>query len=403
MIHYFNPGHETAVLNASKHYQPAAGIAKMQEDLAFLPAWYADFDDFVFVKNSLPDNFLSSIQALKQPASAICEQSLFEQSDKLFNQEISLWGISPQSIHFFEKIDWQYHLSLKIPAWKEEFRFLGSRFAAKEIISELVETVPEIEKAILPEFYSDLPEIEKVCLSALKAGFPDRLLLKSPYSSSGRGLVWLPPGKPTQSEKQIISGMLKKQSQVSIEMALDKQLDFSMHFEILSEGITQFTGYSVFQTNAKGVYENSLTDSRENLENRIAVYTGKDLLMQVRKQLTELLNKTYSPYYIGNIGVDMLVYKSGNQFRLHPCVEINMRKSMGYLSIRLYENFIHPGSQGKFFVEYFRNPQILLEKHLALQKQYPLQIESNRICSGYLNLCPVNEQTNYQVKLITKN
>jgi hypothetical protein len=396
MIHYFNPGHETAVLNASKHYQPAARIAKMQEDLAFLPAWYADSDDFVFIKNLLPDNFLPSIQSLKQPASAICEQTLSKQNDKLFNQEISLWGISPQSIHFFEKIDRQYNLSLKIPAWKEEFRFLGSRFATKEIISELIESVPEIEKAIVPKFYSDLPGIEKVCLSALNDGFPDKLLLKSPYSSSGRGLVWLPPGKPAQSEKQIISGMLKKQSQVSIEIALNKRLDFSMHFEILSEGITQFAGYSVFQTNAKGVYENSLTDSRENLENMIAVYIGKHLLMQVRNQLTELLNKTYSPYYIGNIGVDMLVYESENQFRLHPCVEINMRKSMGYLAIRLYENFIHSDAQGKFFVEYFRNPQVLFEKHLTLQKQYPLQIENNRIYSGYLNLCPINERTNYQ-------
>jgi len=49
MVHYFNPGHETAVLNASKYYQPSRMIAKMQEDLALLPVWYAELEDYVFV------------------------------------------------------------------------------------------------------------------------------------------------------------------------------------------------------------------------------------------------------------------------------------------------------------------------------------------------------------------
>ena len=60
MIHLFNPGHETAVLNASKHYQPATPIVKMQTDLAFLPAWYASDGDFVFMETVLTDDFILS-------------------------------------------------------------------------------------------------------------------------------------------------------------------------------------------------------------------------------------------------------------------------------------------------------------------------------------------------------
>ena len=57
-LHYFNPGHETAVLNASRHYQQPTHVAKMQNDMAFLPAWYASAGDYVFMENQLPDDFI---------------------------------------------------------------------------------------------------------------------------------------------------------------------------------------------------------------------------------------------------------------------------------------------------------------------------------------------------------
>jgi hypothetical protein len=379
MIHYFNPGHETAVLNASKHYQPSKQIVKMQEDLALLPKWYAEPADYIFTGQKV-------------------------EAEKLKYGSVGFWGVSPQGIHYFETLNRQYDLQLQIPRWKEEYRFLGSRFAAQKALVALMEAIPDIDKSILPQFYSDPEEIENVVTTG-----PDvperketrsRWLLKSPYSSSGRGLLWLNLGKPTQSERQIIDGMLKKQSQISLEKALDKRLDFSMHFEITQGKKICFTGYSIFQTNAKGAYENSLLANQKTMEKQITNLIDKYLLQEVQKTLTGILQEMYAPYYIGNLGVDMLVYASENQFRLHPCIEINMRKSMGYLAIRLFENHINPSSQGQFFVEYHKSPQMLNEKHTVFQKQYPLRIENNRIYSGYLNLCPVTETTNYSAYIL---
>ncbi|MDR1632844.1 MAG: hypothetical protein LBR97_08225 [Dysgonamonadaceae bacterium] len=369
MIHYFNPGHETAVLNASKYYQPPRRVAKMQEDLALLPAWYASPGDYVFTGQNFPNETLK-------------------------NNSVELWGISPQSIHYFETLNKLYGLQLQIPEWKEEYRFLGSRLAAQKTLAALMDAIPEIDKTILPQFYSNLDDVEKIVNPTLP------YLIKSPYSSSGRGLLWLPSGKLAQSEKQIISGMLKKQSQVSVEKALDKRLDFSMHFEISREKETHFIGYSIFRTNAKGAYESSLLANREILEKQITDLINKDLLRKTEKILTGILQEMYAPHYTGNLGVDMLAYACGKQFRLHPCVEINMRKSMGYLAIRLFENHISPNSQGHFFVEYHKSSPMLNEKHAALQKQYPLQMENDRIYSGYLNLCPITKKTNYSAYII---
>jgi hypothetical protein len=401
MIHYFNPGHETAVLNDSKFYCPPASVQKMQEDLAFLPAWYAAPDDYILFADGSSDSNLNlylcscqyfcashcDLQSLRRP----CHYGLTS------NQEIAFWGISPQSVYYFEKLNEKYGLQLKIPGWNKRYRFGGSRFASRKILAHLIDTVPRIEKIILPQFFSDMENLENYHIQS-----EEKQLVKSPFSSSGRGLVWLPPGELAQSERQIIGGMLKRQSFVSIEKALDKRLDFSMHFENTPEGETKFIGYSIFKTNSKGAYKRSILANQNTLERRITTFFGrkKELLLEVQNALIDILEKRYLPHYKGNIGIDMMVYRSNDQFRLHPCVEINMRKSMGYLAIRLFENHLHPEAQGKFTIEYYANPKITCQKHAELQEQYPLVFENGLIRSGYRNLCPVTETSNYHAYII---
>ena len=394
MIHYFNPGHETAVLHASKHYHPPVHVAKMQADLAFLPAWYASDGDFVCMEANLPDDFIP----LNNTVKPIIPDDFITNPNQFISSEISLWGISPASVHFFERINAERKLSLQIPEWKEDFRFLGSRWASQKILSHLMNVIPGIEKQILPRFFSDINEIEKQIIESR-----EKQLAKSPYSSSGRGLLWFPSGKLRQSEKQILKGMLKKQSAVSLEKALDKRLDFSMHFETKANGETAFAGYSVFQTTARGAYEKSRLAGQPILEKQITDFIGNDSLFQTQIALTEIIREMYAPYYTGNIGVDMLAYQSEGRYKLHPCVEINMRKSMGYLAICLFEKYLHPDSQGEFFTEYNPNPQITVQKHKAQQKQYPLITDKrNLIRSGYLNLCPVTETTNFHAYILVE-
>jgi len=397
-LHYFNPGHETAVLNASKHYNQPAQIAKMQIDMAFLPAWYASTGDYVFVETTLPDDYILSCEILQLPVKPVTTADFSENPELFQKLPVDLWGISPQSVHFFEKLNEQWDLSLSIPQWKEEFRFLGSRFASQRVLESLMENIPEIEKGILPQFFSNIESIEEQINKS-----SDKFIIKSPYSSSGRGLVWLLNGKIEQSERQILNGMLKKQTQVSIEKALDKCLDFSMQFKISRNRETQFMGYSIFQTNSKGAYEKTLLDRQERMEEQITNLIETDLLMKTKIALTNLLQEMYAPYYTGIIGIDMLIYKSDEKYCLHPCVEINMRNNMGYLSICLAEKYLRPDSHGEFSIEYNSDPQNTLQKHKLLQNQYRLIIEDGQIKSGYLNLCPVTNDTSYHVFVVVED
>jgi len=390
IIHYFNPGHETAVLNASKHYHSPLQVAKMQADLAFLPAWYASAGDYVFMETPLPDDFILSCKRLGLPVIPATPADFASNRETFQNLAVDLWGISPQSIRFFEKLNEQWNLSLAIPQWKGEYRFLCSRFASQKLLAELLNCIPGIERELLPHFFSNIEAIEEQIAQS-----QEPLLIKSPFSSSGRGLVWLPEGELAQSERQIIRGMLKKQSQVSIEKVLDKRMDFSMQFEIINQGEMRFIGYSIFQTNAKGAYEKSLLARQEHLIKQLTSLIDRDLLSQTRTALTEMIQEMVAPHYAGIIGIDLMIYQSCNSFRLHPCVEINMRKNMGYLAICLTEKYLHPDSQGTFSIEYNRYPQTVIQKHQQMQMQHPLIIEDRRIRSGYLSLCPVTDETNY--------
>ena len=397
MIHCFNPGNETALLHALKQYQPAANQVKMQRELAFLPAWYARPNDFVWLEEDVTDAFRRDIQALDLRVKTITVHQLEENRNELLHQIIELWGISPQSIYRFEKIDEQYGFQWHIPVWREEFRRLSSRFTACDVLAGLMEGFPDLDQNLLPKFVGEMSEIEEYMDS-----HPGKCLVKSPFSSSGRGLVWLLPGNLPHSERQIISGMLKKQLQVSIETVLDKVMDFSMQFEIDAAQHIRFAGYSIFQTNEKGAYKNNFLAPQEVLEKQITAFIDREFLLEIRKKLLNILQKLYAPYYSGNIGVDMLVYKKNNEYHLHPCVEINMRKNMGSLAIALQQNYLHPKTQAYFQIDYDSSPDGIVKKQSVLKKQHPVVIENGRMVSGYLSLCPVTDASCYHAYLVCK-
>jgi hypothetical protein len=393
MIHYFNPGHEAAVLNGSKHYQAAGNQVRMQRDLAFLPAWYARPGDWVWVEDG--NTLWEETGGIHPCARPLSIDRLADRRDELIGQSIDLWGLSPQSIHRFEQINRQYGLGWQIPVWKEELRSLGSRNTALQVLRELIKVVPELGGMEVPRFVSGLEEMEGYLNE-----HPGRWLVKSPFSSSGRGLVWLPSGSLARSERQIVSGMLKKQSQVSIEPMLDKALDFSMHFEIDAGQAIRFVGYSIFQTNEKGAYTSSKVAAQETLENQIHAFIDEMLLSRVKNRLLPILQKTYAPHYRGNLGVDMLAYRTENgSHRLHPCIEINMRKSMGWLAIELHRNYLHAETQGCVRIDYCPSSDVL-RRHLEMRGRYPAVIEGGRMVSGYLGLCPMGEMSVYRAYLV---
>lgn len=393
-IHYFNPGHETAVNNASPYYTPPANIAAMQEELSFLPAWYADRGDKVLVdsKDEVYYSYLTEkFSTLAQPVSQN-ELKLYRDAN------VSLWGVSPQAIRYFEELNKELEINLDISEWSEEYKYLNSRLAARDCLSELINSIPLLSQAIIPQFYTNLDDINRAVNTSAY-----QLLAKAPYSSSGRGLLWLPATGLTRTENQILHGILKKQGSVSIERVLDKQMDFAMEFMADGKGNIGFAGYSLFYTNAKGGYEANYIGSQESIIEQLSEKISLDLLDSVKKKLIDIMSKKVATLYNGCIGVDMLIYLEDNEYKLHPCVEINMRYNMGFLTCRLYENYIATQSCGKFYIDFNPKAEEMYNNHLLMEEKHPIRIENGRITSGYLSLCPINRSNRYRAYVLVED
>lgn len=392
-IRYFNPGHETAVNNASPYYTPPANIAAMQEELSFLPAWYADREDKVLVdsKDEVYYPYLTEkLSALAQP---ISQNELIRYRDA----NVSLWGVSPQAIRYFEELNKDLDINLDIPEWSEEYKYLNSRLAARDCLSELINSIPLLSQAVIPQFYTNLDDINRAVDTSIY-----QLLAKAPYSSSGRGLLWLPTTGLTRTENQILHGILKKQGSVSIERVLDKQMDFAMEFMADGKGNIAFAGYSLFYTNAKGGYEANYIGSQKSIIEQLSEKISLDLLESVKNKLIDILSKKVTTLYNGCIGVDMLIYLEDNEYKLHPCVEINMRYNMGFLTCRLYENYIATQSCGKFYIDFKPKAEEMYNNHLLMEEKHPIRIENGRITSGYLSLCPINKSNRYRAYVLVE-
>lgn len=392
-IHYFNPGHETAVNNASPYYTPPANIAAMQEELSFLPAWYADREDKVLVdsKDEVYYSYLTEkFSTLAQPVSQN-ELTLYRDTN------VSLWGVSPQAIRYFEELNKELEINLNIPQWSEEYKYLNSRLAARDCLSELINSILLLSQAVIPQFYTNLDDINRAVNASAY-----QLLAKAPYSSSGRGLLWLPATGLTRTENQILHGILKKQGSVSIEKVLDKQMDFAMEFMADGKGNIAFAGYSLFYTNAKGGYEANYIGSQESIIEQLSEKISLDFLNSVKDKLINILSKKLTTLYNGCIGVDMLIYLEDNEYKLHPCVEINMRYNMGFLTCRLYENYIATQSCGKFYIDFNPKAEEMYNNHLLMEEKHPIRIENGKITSGYLSLCPINRSNRYRAYVLVE-
>lgn len=396
-IHYFNPGHETAVLQATENYTPPRNVQRMQRELAALPVWYAAPDDYVFAEENLSPRFFSLQPKELRPLARLVTPKELAAGQKAFpSLRATPWGLSPQSLRVFTEIRKKHLPELIVPDWNPAFARLTGRQTAAECLEKLRERLPGLEIPVTPKFCTQMRDIEKYLLLQ-HAPF----VVKTPYSSSGRGLLWLHHRKLTEKEKNWILGALRKQGCVSIECGVEKVQDFAMEFYSDGRGEVRYEGLSVFATEQQGAYTGNVLEHPENMRRRLARWSGEESLDRVQEALTEVLKEVYGPVYTGYLGVDMLIYrgKEGG-YAIHPCLEINMRYTMGMVALQLFRRYMAPSAQGDFRISYDREEGEAYANHCFMKKAYPLQWEGGRIKEGYLSLCPVRKETNYRAYML---
>jgi hypothetical protein len=182
------------------------------------------------------------------------------------------------------------------------------------------------------------------------------LVLKAPLSSSGRGIQIIRKTQLNNSNKQWISGVLKQQNYLIAEPYLEKLLDLSFQFQVLSGSEIDYLGYSIFETNSNGQYSGTFV--HHSLGKFISEKYVHELEFRIEgtaKVLKSAIEKSaYATGHQGFLGVDALVFGNEDRLMIQPCIEINSRMNMGVLTMFL-ERIIHPESEGKFEL-FYGNP-----------------------------------------------
>jgi hypothetical protein len=378
-------------------YTPPFNVRAITKDLALLPAWYADEGDYVFIDEPAPEAFSGYLPAeVRLSAIPITRDEVKEKSQSLPPMEAAPWGLSRQSVNLFGELK-QYGLDLDIPVLKDGYAALTGRFTAAACLEEIRRALPGMDIPEPPVFFSQMEEIEAYLH---KSRAP--LVLKTPYSSSGRGLLWLTEGRLSDSDRNRIRGMLRDQNTVSMEYALNKEADFALEYYSDGKGKLYERGLSLFSTGSRGAYKGNILQPQSAIMDKLMAYAGEDAVNSVRQTVYDVLCDTLGSKYTGYLGVDMLVYKGEKGFGIHPCVEINLRHTMGMVAISLSERFLDKSSTGMFNISYEKNPLKACEEHLRMKKAYPPTFVNGKLQRGYLSLCPVTEETHYTAYILAE-
>lgn len=397
-IHYFNPGHETAVLLGKRNYTAPTNVRKMQKDLAILPIWYAKEGDFVFVDENLSSAFLKDLpEEIRPTCTIVTKDSFLKDATSIPLLEASPWGLSPQSLYVFEQLQKKVEPHLSVREWKEEYFRLTGRQTAAFCLEKIGTLLTDLAIPAAPRFCTTIQEIETY-MALTNPPF----VLKTPYSSSGRGLSWVKERSLDKQTQNWILGAINKQGTISIEKGLEKVQDFAMEFSSDGNGNVCYEGLSVFNTEERGAYTGNILEEQSIMLQRITKFVDIEVFDRIQETVRTVLEKVYGNIYKGCIGVDMIVYKTTNGYAIHPCIEINMRYTMGMVALRLFQHLITTNASGYYQVCFEKNPNEAFQKHQEMTKRFPLVLQNGKIKSGYLPLCPVDKNTNYRAFLVVE-
>ena len=89
-----------------------------------------------------------------------------------------------------------------------------------------------------------------------------------------------------------------------------------------------------------------------------------------------------------------------SEFKLHPCVEINLRLNMGIIAHEVHRKLLAPGVEGRFHVAAFPTQEAAQHFHREYTEKYPPVYREGKMMSGYHPLTPLYPHTRHHAYII---
>lgn len=368
-LYIFNPEHDLALASGEANYMAPASARRMASELALLPMWYAEEGSAVLAPSAYNLDYVKKIQELLGlSVDLITEPELAIEPDL----DIRPWG-------------WDVALRKRLSVLGVDEVLLPSMGQLNDLReyshrSKAVALLPELqlnEYFCGESYYLKTPEEWKRFVEGRK-----ECLLKAPLSGSGKGLNWC-KGIFTSFISGWCTRVAASQGGVIAEPIYNKVEDFAMEFYSDGAGELTFVGYSLFHTGKSGMYEGNCLLSNEAIRKKLSQYVPLEALTDLENCLKYRLSALVGTVYKGYLGVDMMICRFPENekpvFRIHPCVEINLRMNMGVIARFLHDRYVRPGSTGRFVIDYHPSEGEALQEHERMSATYPLEIREGKI------------------------
>lgn len=362
--HLFFPENDLALARNLDNYTAPGPAMKLRMSGYTLPMWFMDEDD-CFIAQGVNAAWLND------------KRERFDIRAKVYDRRPEAWmpcpwGWSRAARRFFNQMGFEAN-QLPDDATLDRIRELSHRRTASEIARRL--DLPGTPVA------EELSSFEAVKAYAEVHG---EVVIKLPWSSTGRGILMTDSGTIDQQRGQI-EGMIANQGSVMAEPRLKGLMDLAMLFT-MQGGHATYEGLSVFHNSSTGRYEANILDSQANLERMCMDYIGGDAMNHLREALPPILESIIGVAYNGPLGIDMMIYDDGGKPTLDAAIELNLRNTMGHVALRFYERHCAAEAKGRFAV-------------LTERPEENPQMDGNRMAAGTMCLNPTGGQFSFAVTL----
>lgn len=326
----FNPDNDLALANFSPNYTAPHNAVALAEAGALLPFFHCNEGDMV-IANPLYQQKLNELRRLFN-----LRGELFTEPST-HNVNIRPWGWSPALVARLKR------LGISSPQLDDTVTIDGIRRLSHRRNTIAINRSLAADGVPVPPLPVEILSIDEIDFDNLSQ---NPVMMKAPWSSSGRGVLASDAFSARQFRDQM-KGMIKRQGSVMIEKKLERVADFAMLFEH-NNGSTRYRGLSMFESASTGEYIGNLVAPQSYLVDRLCRYGCSELrLKSVQEATRKALSSMLADKYNGPLGVDMMIYRNADgSTAIAPCIEINLRMTMGFVALNLAENFLADESIG---------------------------------------------------------
>jgi hypothetical protein len=311
----------------------AFGKSPIFLQLQFLPLLYIPSEECVLLTQMPPQDFFEWLSAhnIKTPKIHLLSEK------SLPHLSIESWGAS-RSIANWAK---NHNLIYSMPSWdvvckvnSKAFSFVHSpKLEGSRLLYNATDAKNWMEQQIGP------------------------FVFKTCFGVSGGGHLIADANTPFAQTERFLNKEWRANLPVIAEPWVKRALDFSTQWQISSFGEITYLGSTLCKSDDRGRHKGNIAGKEELLFKEHLFFLKEHKLYAL-----DALKKLSQMGFFGSVGIDAMLYY-GPKLKLHPIVEINARKTMGYAAMQIQK--LH-----------YPNRTILLEYLTAQEKGFlPFSLE----------------------------